>query len=41
MALSSVQTDFLLQPGSRPNDDGAKKDMDREAFLKLLVAQLK
>jgi flagellar basal-body rod modification protein FlgD len=41
MALSGISTDFLLQPGSRPTDEGAKKDMDREAFLKLLVAQLK
>jgi flagellar basal-body rod modification protein FlgD len=41
MALSGVQTDFLLQPGNRPTDDVASKDMDREAFLKLLVAQLK
>ena len=30
--------DFLLQPGNRA-EDGAKKDLDREAFLKLVVAQ--
>ncbi len=40
MVLSATQTDFLLQPGNR-TADGAKKDLDREAFLKLLVAQLK
>jgi flagellar basal-body rod modification protein FlgD len=40
MPISASQTDFLLQPGNRPQDV-AKKDLDREAFLKLLVAQLK
>ena len=40
MPISPTQMDFLLQPGNR-NEDGAKKDLDREAFLKLLVAQLK
>ncbi|MEE2835939.1 MAG: flagellar hook capping FlgD N-terminal domain-containing protein [Myxococcota bacterium] len=40
MPISATQTDFLLQPGNRPQD-GGKKDLDREAFLKLLVAQLK
>ena len=40
MPISGTQMDFLLQPGNRPADT-AKKDMDREAFLKLLVAQLK
>ena len=40
MPISTTSMDFLLQPGNRPQD-GAKKDLDREAFLKLLVAQLK
>ena len=40
MPISTTSMDFLLQPGNRAQD-GAKKDLDREAFLKLLVAQLK
>ncbi len=40
MVVNGTQTDFLLQPGNR-GQDTAKKDLDREAFLKLLVAQMK
>jgi flagellar basal-body rod modification protein FlgD len=40
MPIDATQTNFLLQPGNRPQDT-AKKDLDREAFLKLLVAQIK
>jgi len=40
MPISGTQTDFLTQPDNRSNDR-SKTDLDREAFLKLLVAQLK
>jgi flagellar basal-body rod modification protein FlgD len=40
MPVDAAQTDFLLQRENRPQNTG-KKNLDQEAFLKLLVAQIK
>ena len=40
MPISATQTDFLLQPGNRPQDAGRRISIAKPS-LKLLVAQLK